>query len=393
MTIYTFNAYDFATGNLVGQTEAGGPPALGGLQVQTRPVVDFLQNNLGLDPSLARIDLEFRDKDIRTGNVDQGNPQGDAADDIYLQGTNRVQRFLIDADGDGTYDYEVIGQNPGDLQLHNSVQEGDYLARFNGNLRVYKYDGDDNTNNDVFVGNLSQGNMFVSSNGPFGAAGTITPTYDATGPSSTFVLPCFVSGTQIVTARGLRKVEDIIAGDLIVTRDHGVRPVAWAGGKFLSADYLAEHPEFAPVQIRAGAIGNRRALSVSPQHRILMRGQQHDVMVEDGLNLIPATALVGYPGVERFCPKQGVTYHHLLFADHEIVFGDGVPSESLQPGTLSEWVLPTAMRAKVKARHGAALMKAAYPTLTGAAARIFMARGAVMDGCTGRQNRPELLAG
>lgn len=385
MAIFSFSAFDFATGNLVGQTEAGGPPAMGGLQVQTRPVVDFLQDQLGLNPAAARVDIVFRDQSIRDGDVDSGNPNGDGDSDQFLRSTTKAQQILIDADGDGIYDYEVRGQNGNDMNMRNGQQEGDYLGRFNGNLNIYRYDGVNGASTSDQVGTLSQGNMFVSSNGAFGEVGTITPTYDADNSKNTFVLPCFVSGTRIVTPRGLRRVEDIAAGDLIVTRDHGLRAVQWAGGRHLTAQQLDQHPELSPILICAGTIGNARSLVVSPQHRILMNAGAGDLFATDGPYLVPAIALLDLPGVRRLRPSYGVSYHHLLFAQHEIIFGDGVPSESLQPGSLTDWILP----------HGfsATPMRAAYPTLTGTMARRLVAHGAGIEHGIGQSNRPMRIAG
>lgn len=39
---------------------------------------------------------------------------------------------------------------------------------------------------------------------------------------------CFAAGTMIRTARGERPVEKLRVGDLVVTRDNGLQPLAWA---------------------------------------------------------------------------------------------------------------------------------------------------------------------
>ena len=42
---------------------------------------------------------------------------------------------------------------------------------------------------------------------------------------------CFATGTLIDTANGPRPVDRLVAGDLVLTRDRGLRPLAWAGGR------------------------------------------------------------------------------------------------------------------------------------------------------------------
>lgn len=86
-------------------------------------------------------------------------------------------------------------------------------------------------------------------------------------------IPCFVSGTLIETVQGPKAVEALCAGDLIQTRDNGVRPLSWIGGRTVAAT-----GRMAPVRITAGALGVERDLLVSPQHRMLLEGWQAETM-------------------------------------------------------------------------------------------------------------------
>ena len=73
---------------------------------------------------------------------------------------------------------------------------------------------------------------------------------------------CFVRGTAIMTAEGERMIEELEAGDLILTLDHGYQPIRWIGSTTVEAK-----GKLAPIVFEAGAMGNARRLKVSPQHR------------------------------------------------------------------------------------------------------------------------------
>lgn len=139
---------------------------------------------------------------------------------------------------------------------------------------------------------------------------------------------CFVEGTLILTARGEVPVETLRSGDLVVTVDHGLQPVRWSCRTFHDWERTAHDAK--PIRIGRGALGMglpRRDLLVSPLHRILVPHPGHASGV-----LVPAKALTDLPNVRQMRGRRKVTYVHLLFARHEVIFAQGVPSESLFPG-------------------------------------------------------------
>ncbi|MBR3371080.1 MAG: Hint domain-containing protein [Rhodobacteraceae bacterium] len=146
-------------------------------------------------------------------------------------------------------------------------------------------------------------------------------------------VPCFVAGTLIDTAQGRRPVEQIMAGDLVMTRDNGYLPVVWAGSRDLTQDEIDQNPDYAAVIIRAGALGDgmpQRDLRVSPWHRILISGQRAELLFGEHEVLVPALHLVGQAGIER--DHAPVSYVHVMFTSHQIIRGEGAWSESFQPG-------------------------------------------------------------
>lgn len=145
-------------------------------------------------------------------------------------------------------------------------------------------------------------------------------------PVTSFGPPCFVAGMLIETATGPRAIETLRLGDLVCTRDNGLQPVRWIGSRQVTG-----LGDFAPVRFAPGALGNTRALMVSPQHRMLLGGWQAELLFGTSEVLVVARHLVDGTAVRRV-PMRQVSYVHLMFDRHEIIASDGVPSESFHPG-------------------------------------------------------------
>lgn len=137
---------------------------------------------------------------------------------------------------------------------------------------------------------------------------------------------CFAAGTRLNTAKGHRPIEKLRVGDLVETADHGLQPVRWIGQMCVCAA-----DEMAPIFIAAGALGNRRDLLVSPQHRMLLSGWQVELMFGESEVFAAAKMLVNGTTI-RPQPMAQVTYYHLMFDAHEIVFAEGAGAESFHPG-------------------------------------------------------------
>lgn len=145
-----------------------------------------------------------------------------------------------------------------------------------------------------------------------------------TGPA------CFVAGTEIMTPAGPVAVENLQAGDLVLTRDHGAQPVIWTGSQAVRGTQ-----NLAPIAFAAGRFGVRQPLRVSPQHRVLISGWEAELLFGETEVLVPAKALIDDRFVRR-APCKSVTYVHLLFAQHQIIESHGFWSESYHPATQYE---------------------------------------------------------
>jgi len=137
--------------------------------------------------------------------------------------------------------------------------------------------------------------------------------------------PCFTPGTMIETDTGERLIEDLKPGDLVVTQDNGLQPVLWIGGEKVRA-----LGKFAPIRFAKGALGNSRPLLVSPQHRMLIDDWRAAYFC--GMPEVFAAAKHLVNGSSVTVVEGGmVEYIHLLFARHEVVYANGIPSESYFP--------------------------------------------------------------
>lgn len=173
---------------------------------------------------------------------------------------------------------------------------------------------------------------------------------DAPFDSFEFTFACFVAGTLIETPDGPRPVEEIGEGDLVVTRDHGLQPVRWSGGRRFDARLLAMNPHLVPIRIRKGALGSglpERDLVVSPQHRMAVVGWRVELMFATSEVLVSAKALVNDATIMRDVGAQTVEYRHLLFDRHEIIFAEGSETESFHPGETAMSSLEADVRTEI----------------------------------------------
>jgi hypothetical protein len=146
---------------------------------------------------------------------------------------------------------------------------------------------------------------------------------------------CFTKGTLIETPQGKRAIEDLVIGDLVLTADHGAQPLRWIGERRLGPEALRRAPKLCPVRIAQGALGAGLPsgdLLVSRQHRVLVRSRIAERMFGQSEVLVPAHRLVGLPGISAESEAEEVTYFHLLFDQHEILFSNDAETESLYPG-------------------------------------------------------------
>jgi len=257
----------------------------------------------------------------------------DAGDHIYdsavLIAANSVQVALIAQD-------DFLTLRKGSFASVNVVQNDQ--STFAGALTVTKVNGVDVTVGSVVSlpsGDIvtvgANGVLYVNSAGHLDDHVLTYEVQDSAGTTDVAflnlnIVACFAAGTRIAVPGGDVPVERLAAGDLVLTRDRGARPLIWVGRsvrRAVGAD--------APVEIRAGTLGDHGTLRLSPCHRVLVSGPRAELLFGEAEVLVKAKHLVDGHAVR---PVEGgeVTYVHLLFDRHEVVHAEGLPCESYHPG-------------------------------------------------------------
>ena len=257
----------------------------------------------------------------------------------------------------GTPKFTYTPQNPGQTANVQSDLSGlgDGYVRFNANVLVSSDPGAPSFNQLIVAGGrdlvseIAGGPVLFDRNQDFDfdGNGTIDAGTIEEGNNLYFTgtgtIPCFAEGTPILTPHGYVPVEALAIGNRIVTRDHGAQPLVWVGARTFDGSGA-----MAPVRFAAGALGNTVAFRVSPNHRMLLCGAAAELLTGQAEGLVPAKHLVNDTTI-RPDPCDAVTYHHFLFAGHEIVDAAGCLTESLHPGVEALNALDQAARDEVLA--------------------------------------------
>lgn len=289
----------------------------------------------GYDPAQDRVVLEFDD------------------DDAVLEGDLNNNEDGNDADQFGTtFDLagNVLTGGPG-VTMYSEEQY--ILTSPTGQvITLYRIESDSNPASNFGAGELAG---FLPSE-PLQPGVTYTFTTVNTTPANdpnyadiTGAI-CFGAGTRISTPLGARDIANLRAGDLIITRDHGLQPIRWIGKKPISATRLYAQPRLRPIVLHRDTFGPGlpdRDLTLSPQHRVLLSGARPVLMFGQREVLAPAASLINDTTIRRDNTLSETTYYHILFDQHQVVYANGLASESFHPGDFALSPLADATRAEL----------------------------------------------
>lgn len=267
--------------------------------------------------------------DTLGGGTGEDRIVGGDGDDTLTGGDGADTFAVLDGDGHATItDFTLTGPSADRLDLSELTDES----------------GNPVDLDDVVVSDDGYGNAVLTF--PMGESLTLTgisaseldrPTLNAIG------VPCFTAGARVMTSKGEIAVEQLLPGDLVQTLDDGPQPVLWIGQRRIDQADLLANPNFYPVLIREGALGNRRDLLVSPQHGLLTTPGGDEPSFARAIHL----ARNGGPGFRVARGVRKVTYVHLLFERHQVILTEGMASESFYPGPMAMKGLTSGDRASI----------------------------------------------
>ncbi len=291
------------------------------------------------DPFLS--ELKF----LGAGNVDFIEVAVDAGEDVSgleiiiynPNGTVRTTNVLENVADSTNAGRDVYSFNSGSSSTFNGVhkngavalvQDGVVLQFVSFESTVTATEGPADGLSSNALGATGSGESFESTDG--GAS------YEVNDAPSAGTIPCFVADTLIYTPQGNRKVQEIKAGDQVMT-DQGARQVTWVGQRRLNMLEAGEDAK-RPICIPAHAFGQGvpfQDVFVSPNHRVLLTGATCQMLFGTAQVFVAAKFLLGYLGVDYAPLGMRVQYHHLLLEDHAVLTANGMPAESLFHGAIS----------------------------------------------------------
>ncbi len=293
------------------------------------------------------------------GDIVYGGDGNDIIDDVDQAATNDPSTVYGGAGNDliwGTSGGDTIYAGTGFDSIYGELGndeihfgEGDYVEGGDGD-DLFVYDGTDEVGDNattIYGGEGNETNGDTLKLGFWADMSTLTitnPNDNAAGLSGSIVLDngsilyfneieniiCFVPGTMIATPRGARAIETLKVGDYVITRDHGPQPIRW-----IQSRKVPGLNELGPIRVRKGVMdGQQRDLLVSPQHRLLFQGYKAELLFGESEVLVSARHLVDGLDIVQETPKE-VTYVHMLFDRHEVIYAEGAATESFHPGESS----------------------------------------------------------
>lgn len=228
------------------------------------------------------------------------------ADDIDSE-TLAGMKFDMTSDGNSTLIFDSVsgldgvpsieGLSPGDvIQLNDAasgaVENGQIVFHNSQGNVVGKFDApDQDLSNVVFDGN-------------------------------TMSYACYLRGTHIATPNGEVQVEDLQAGDKVLTASGGIATVKWLGYRTLYKGRIPvkDAKRAFPILFKRGCIADNvphRDLIMSPGHHVSFDG-----------NLVSAMNLVNGKSIVQLFDLPSFQYFHIELEQFDILLAEGVPAES-----------------------------------------------------------------
>ncbi len=199
-------------------------------------------------------------------------------------------------------------------------------------------------------------------------------------PYEVFTPVCFAADTLILTPDGERTIQELQVGDWITDFYGEEHEIIWTGSRKLSIPRSEAFKKWRPVDIERDALGEGmpcRITRVSQQHRIVLADWRAQLCAGQNEVFVPAVHLVNDSDIRINNALDEVEYCHVMCSEHVVLSANGMPAESLFPGSVALEGLERAARNELLeifpelAEGGLpASYKLAHPSLKGKEARL-----------------------
>lgn len=156
---------------------------------------------------------------------------------------------------------------------------------------------------------------------------------------------CFARGTLIEAEHGPTAVEDLSPGDLVRTKDAGLQPLRWISSCRLNGSDN-DDPR-TPIRIRADAMGELRPMQdlvVSRRFRFLVAKESCRALFGQDEMLSPVASFVDGDNITELFGRNDLDFFNLMLDAHQVIYANGLETESFHPGTYGIATMSTEMR-------------------------------------------------
>ena len=250
-----------------------------------------------------------------------GNYAGGDSGEFYDAGLAENGNFIPDGEGNKFDSIFLVDTNTGEyivLSYGNPPRAPTLPNGFTGTTQVGTGESiDSNAPNGTAFARDANGNLIETTPDP-GTPG----------------VACFTQGAMILPRHGERPVETLQPGDSLPTYDSGMQVLVGVCAQHIPASALLRAPTLRPLRVAGAALGLSGDILLSPAHCLLFQSPKAEMLFASREVLVRARHLETVGHARSELPRGGVTYHHLLFARHELVLADGFWSETyLNTGT------------------------------------------------------------
>ena len=133
----------------------------------------------------------------------------------------------------------------------------------------------------------------------------------------------------VMTPTGNRKIEDLVTGDMVITKAKGALPIQHVFNQTVPAFGYG-----CPIILRAPFFGLSQDVIIASNQRMLISSIETEYDFGNENMLMEAGELVGLPGAAYHGGPDQIEYHHILLDSHECIKVCGAWTESLYIGRM-----------------------------------------------------------